>query len=124
MERLASDRWRFALTNQLSIESLKQVDQCFARGRDPYGRAWASKKKPSGPILQKTGALRRSWIRSAVLPSAFRIESISPYAAAHQYGTQHIVPRAFIPYALKGLGFIWSGAFEKIAVAVFRKALE
>jgi phage gpG-like protein len=146
--RLQTAEWRQGLAANLGEEALSQVEEGFARERDPYGRPWPKSMRASlagGQTLTQHATLRRSFSRRGVraTPGGFTIGTAVRYAWAHQRGVtirpkvaralsfrlasgQHVMAgsvtipkRMMIPEGR--LGPIWSRAFEDAASAYVRE---
>lgn len=92
----------------------EHVDSCFASESDPWGKPWSPlapatvvdrvRHNRAGKILQRDGLLRMSVAGWPIAPEPNGTTATvtaggpaAPYAAAHQFGTEHIPARPFLP---------------------------
>lgn len=104
------------LNKVLSEEALTQVAFGFRRSRDPYGEAWEPLKydRPRGgnkPLVD-TGRMRNSFSAVNVDADGFEIGTNVEYMTHHQYGTADLPQRMMLPIEARGLGPIWTRAFQ------------
>lgn len=111
-------------------ESSKRVDALvedeFARGADPYGRAWAPlapstlARGRTPPPLTATGTMRGSRV---VVPVGLTTKIRLPFPAAyHQTGTPRMPARPIVPDG--GTPERWEFAVETAATDTIAKAFE
>jgi phage virion morphogenesis protein len=95
---------------QVLAQDLKTlIDNSFDQSKSPMGQAWAPlkpatikrRRKGSSKPLVDTARLRNSNTTQA-LPRAIRFGTNVEYAAAHQFGTERIPARAFLPITPTG----------------------
>ena len=68
-----------------------------------FGHKWAGRKRAySWPILQKTGALSKSF-RSSYDDKSATVKNTASYAKYHQLGTKRMVSRPIVGWADKDL---------------------
>ena len=86
------------------------VDLNFRDTSDPYGTPWLPLKKPrrdgSSKPLNRTGILKNSITQHPTADSV-TIGTNVEYGKHHQFGTQHIPQRAFLPTQEQGLPGDW-----------------
>lgn len=85
-KRLATDQAARSLTKAIAEEAQEQLDEGFARGRDPYGQAWKPPKLRAGQPLRHKGRLQRSFTTKLVGTTSFVQGSNVFYAPVHQHG--------------------------------------
>lgn len=98
-DRLAEKRTIRELVGELGREALELVDEGFEQGRAPSGRRWEPPRFRSGPPLQLTGRLRRSFVLR-VTADGFEIVTSVPYAGPLQAGIRsrgRLVARRMLP---------------------------
>ena len=110
------------LMGEFAQAAQEEVQQEFVQSRDPDGNAWAPLKRPrpGGPVLDKTGKLKR--IRRYVSFAGFTLKATVPYAGFHQNGTRRMVARKFFPVDGQ-LPRAWALRFERISDATIAKLL-
>jgi phage virion morphogenesis protein len=88
--RFRSPAFRAGLARAMQAQALELVDEGFASGMDPYGRAWPRSRAArarGGQTLRDTGRLQRSFTRdSRANADEINIGSNTEYAAIHQFG--------------------------------------
>ena len=119
-----------SVRKELAEETLKLIDEGFDSQRDPYGNAWAPKKRPDGrKILHgPTGRLRRGWRVKAVANARYTVLPSVDYAAPHQAPRRGRRPRRrMVPGGRRGLPPKWKARFKRVATRAmaqhYRKAL-
>lgn len=94
-------------------EDLKTlIDDSFETSRAPNGQPWETlkpatirkRRQRSSKPLVDTGVLRNS-ISYSASARTLRFGTNVPYAGFHQFGTEHIPPRPFLPVEPAGDGF-------------------
>ena len=97
----------------VAAEDLKTlVDDSFEQSRAPDGSPWAPlasstvarRRQGSSKPLIDTGRLRNS-INASSGPSSLKVGTNVPYAAYHQFGTEDIPARPFLPVVGDAEGF-------------------
>ncbi len=84
-------------------ELRQQLDQQFATGQDPYGRAWAPLKPATlrqgrhPPPLTDSGHMSRNITALPMSGAGVRLVSTVDYSVYHQEGTTHMAARPFFP---------------------------
>lgn len=115
------------MSQDMAEEILGLVQDGFRSQSDPYGEAWAPKKRDDGRsiLVGKTSRLRRGWHREKVNERGFVIAPSVKYATAHQdprarkgWGKRpgaltRLPRRAMVPY--RGLPPDWRKALTSIA---------
>lgn len=112
-----------AVKRAVAISCLEEVDKCFQTQSDPYGTAWATRKKDvPWPILYKSGALHGSF---TAYPTATGIhfEANAIYAARQNYGGGGITARNMLPNASKGLPSKWTEIINRVFFGVVQERL-
>lgn len=122
LDALGSSEWRQSLCQQLAEKSLDLIDNDFKRRSNPYGDRWTSTMQPN-PILQRTGALRRSFRIISVLPGGFTIQSTAPYSGYHQHGTKRLPVRAMTPTRAAGMPASWEREYDRVVVRFVRETM-
>jgi phage virion morphogenesis protein len=106
--------------NAIGEHIARLVDLNFRDGSDPYGAPWLPLKKPrrdgSSEPLNRTGILKNSITQHPTADSV-TIGTNVEYGKHHQFGTQHIPQRAFLPTQEQGL----PGDWEQDVLAIIRR---
>jgi phage gpG-like protein len=88
------------LLRKVGDASLPFLQEPFIRGTDPYGRPFLPVKSRHGlsrPLVL-TGAMRDSLNAYRISGSSVEFETTNiPYASYHQFGTEKIPRRQFLP---------------------------
>ena len=102
IERISRESAR-DLAIKLARSVSRQHDERFDRQQDPDGSPWRPRKdrKPH-PILQETGALRRSVVVTA-RTEEIEVSASEPYARFHQDGTTFLPKRRFLGFGVGDL---------------------
>lgn len=113
----------FAEYHKVSAEVLlEQIEQGFDARRDPSGNKWRPRKGSyAHPMLEKTGAMRRSiYARAGRSEVRFGASARSrkgyPYPEVHQYGSKRVAQRQFLPEGELPRGYV-----TKLSAALWRK---
>lgn len=178
LDKVGSGSWRPQLTERMAQASLGLVRRGFAREAEPSGKKWKRRSRkqfakgkvsayeraaraqagdhaarPNHPILDKTGALKKSWRVAFADARGFKIASDNKVAGYHQRGVQggkiirprtakalafpsgnriavfskvkqgKIVARPMVPRTSRSLPREWKSMYVKIASRVFRRAI-
>lgn len=96
----------------------------FVSQRDPYGNAWARRKREGDghPILRDTGELVGSLTARYLPGSATVIMRIAGYGKFHQAGTRVMPARKLFPEEERGLG-LWAQPIQNAATEAVREML-
>jgi phage gpG-like protein len=92
IDQMAKPAFATALSKNVGMAALNEVDESFANSKDPWDKPWQPSRRAEstgGQTLRKSGRLQRSMTAtSAMRPSAngFEIGANVEYAAIHQYG--------------------------------------
>lgn len=96
--------------NAIGEHISRLVDLGFKDYTDPYSTPWLPLKKPrrdgSSKPLNDTGVLKNSITQHPTADSV-TIGTNVDYGQYHQFGTQHIPQRAFLPTEQQGLPGNW-----------------
>lgn len=94
----ASGRARARVQGAMQRALLDLVDEGFEQQQAPSGSRWAPRKPPTGtwPLLQRTGAMRRS-VYATVLGPQIILHAGADYAQYHQSGTSRMPSRPIFP---------------------------
>ena len=85
-------------TRAMGDETLRLIEEGFAKQQSPDGASWAPKKRPDGrSILVGRTRRLRSGNRLVPLRRGFIIRNNTPYASFHMTGTTRHVARPFYP---------------------------
>jgi len=117
------------LSKQLALEAQDQVLECFETQANPYGQAWAPKKRPDGRAILtgKTSRLRNGWKAKPKRIGTYRwrISPSVPYAKWLQQGTKNkdgsvsMVSREMVPDE-RGFPDTWIEGFREVAAETLR----
>jgi phage gpG-like protein len=119
---LGSDATMRGLHAELADEALFQVQDQFARERDPYGRPWFPKKFPNGrKTLVASGKLIKSFRRLYLGPDCVIIGSTAGHAIFAQTGTGIYGPSGRRIYPKSGKALRFRGAGGKF---IYAKSVE
>jgi hypothetical protein len=120
---LGSAKTMFRVADEMADATLGLVAQGFAQERDPYGKAWAPKKRPDGRgILRgKSGKLIR-FKKGSVSQRGFRCDMGAPYGAYHQSGTSRMKARRMVPVNGR-LPRSWAREYREIYIQAMRSQL-
>ncbi len=107
--------------NAIGEHIVSLVDLNFVYYTDPYSTPWFPLKKPrrrdgSSKPLNDTGVLKDSITQHSTADSV-TIGTNVEYGKHHQFGTQHIPQRAFLPTQEQGL----PGDWEQDVLAIIRR---
>lgn len=105
-----------AIGLQVGEEFLGLVQDGFREQRNPFGRAWAPKKRPDGRaiLVGRTTRLRRSWHLERTARGVITIASSVVYTPHIQHGTRRMVARKMIPD--DELPPSWNAALNETAI--------
>lgn len=87
------------------VELLGQFEENFRNSRSADGQAWPPRKdpRPTHPLLILSGDLFTAATFSSRMVDKHTVEAgvmgTIPYAAAQQYGTEHILPRPYVNFS-------------------------
>jgi phage gpG-like protein len=86
-------------SRSIANEALAQTDQGFEQERNPFGKAWARKKRPDGRKVGqgKTGRLRDTYRIKSATRFGFTIGSDAPYRRFFHAGRKGQKPRQLSP---------------------------
>lgn len=110
------------VTSKMAARAADLVTEGFATETDPYGHAWAPKRRPDGrKVLHgKTGRLAH-FVAMPVGKHRFVLVPGADYGAFLQTGTGHMVARKMVPDLEHGLPDSWKAEFSKQAVTAMKK---
>lgn len=113
---LASPKLAFEVADAMADATLGLVAEEFANERDPYGKAWAPKKRPDGRMILrgKTGRLIK-FRKGAVNQHGFRVDAGADYYVFNQ------PKRKMLPE--KRLPRLWTSVYRDIFVQAVRAKL-
>lgn len=97
------------------------VAEGFERERDPYGRAWAKKKRPDGrKVLHgETSRLRTGWHVVSASRRGFHVAPSVDYASYHQAPRFNRRPtRMMVPTPSLGLPSRWQRDMNPVAIGI------
>jgi len=88
--------------NEIGNGVLKEIDKSFNKSQSPYGGRWAPLKKPrpdgtTKPLVTRRGTLKSSFKIIKLTNKTMIIGSDVSYGRYHQFGTNTIPIRAFLP---------------------------
>lgn len=120
-----NDELLAAVQARLAKRTLGLIAKGFRNEQNPYGEAWAPKKRPDGrKILHgKTGQLRR-FRALQVAPRLFVVVPGADYAAVHQAPQRGQTQRMMVPTVERGLPDEWKRSLSRAAIAELRDHFE
>lgn len=103
------------ISRNLAEESLTLAAEGYRAARDPYGAAWAPRKRGGGgrALLVRTGAMRNSASVVAATKRYFTIAYTMAYARFHQNGTRRMPRRSVLPRGSRLPGS-WADAYAAV----------
>lgn len=94
LKGLSMGSGRMSVIRAVSEAAMKQIDDEFRQGRDPYGKRWAPLTSRQGQPLLDTGAHLRNSLAPKLSPGGFSITTAFIGAPVHQYGATIKAKRA------------------------------